>query len=144
MPSQTFTTTHRVAFHETDMAGAVHFSNFFRYAEHCEHALWAHLGVDLGGDLRERRSAWPRIKASCEYHRPAHFNDFLEVSLTLSRIGDTSLSYHFEVARDRQVLAAGEIVLVHATSGDAGFQATPIPPAIRHKLEALTATEENF
>ena len=39
-----FKLTHRVAFAETDMAGIVHFSNFFRYMENTEHAFYRSLG----------------------------------------------------------------------------------------------------
>ena len=35
----------RVEFAETDMAGQVHFSNFFRYMEAAEHAFFRSLGA---------------------------------------------------------------------------------------------------
>jgi acyl-CoA thioester hydrolase len=33
----TFSITRRVEFHETDAAGLMHFSNFYRWMEVCEH-----------------------------------------------------------------------------------------------------------
>jgi hypothetical protein len=36
-----FEITERVQFSETDMAGIVHFSNFFRYMERVEHAFFS-------------------------------------------------------------------------------------------------------
>ena len=39
--------TRRVQFHETDLAGLVHFSIFFRYMEEAEHALWRAAGEKL-------------------------------------------------------------------------------------------------
>jgi acyl-CoA thioesterase FadM len=51
-----------VQFSETDAAGIVHFSNFFRYFEDAEHALWR----EAGGSILDRDSAigWPRVAAS--------------------------------------------------------------------------------
>jgi acyl-CoA thioester hydrolase len=50
MPCE-FRITRRVEFSETDMAGIVHFSNFFRYMETAEHAFFPVTG-QLGGDAR--------------------------------------------------------------------------------------------
>lgn len=43
MPS--FQTSRRVEFCDTDMAGIVHFANFFRYMEAAEHELFRNLGL---------------------------------------------------------------------------------------------------
>jgi hypothetical protein len=42
-----FTCTERVQFSDTDMAGIVHFSNFFRYMERVEHAFFRSLGFSI-------------------------------------------------------------------------------------------------
>jgi acyl-CoA thioester hydrolase len=39
----------RVLFHETDMAGIVHFSNFFKYMEEAEHSFMRSLGLRTTG-----------------------------------------------------------------------------------------------
>jgi YbgC/YbaW family acyl-CoA thioester hydrolase len=38
---------HRVEFTDTDMAGIVHFSSFFRYMEVTEHAFFRSLGFSI-------------------------------------------------------------------------------------------------
>src|SRR5689334_6065032 len=43
-----FRYTRRVQFSETDMAGIVHFSAYFRFMEEAEHALWRAAGVSIG------------------------------------------------------------------------------------------------
>ena len=45
--SYSFEFQRRVEFHETDLAGIVHFSNFFRYMEDCEHAFYRSLGYSV-------------------------------------------------------------------------------------------------
>ena len=54
----------RVHFYETDAAGLVHFSWFFRYMEEAEHALWRESGLSIhppGSDV-----GFPRVSTSFE------------------------------------------------------------------------------
>ena len=46
MPHE-FKTTRRIEFAETDLAGIVHFSNFFRMMEAAEHAFFRSLGFSI-------------------------------------------------------------------------------------------------
>src|SRR5689334_19819650 len=46
MPTE-FTVRHLVQFSETDMAGIVHFSNYFRWMEEVEHAFLRSLGMSV-------------------------------------------------------------------------------------------------
>ncbi len=45
--SALFTTTCRVEFSDTDMAGIVHFTNFYRWMEYAEHAWFRSLGLKI-------------------------------------------------------------------------------------------------
>ena len=56
MPSE-YRLRRRVQFYETDMAGIVHFSWFFRYLEEAEHAMWREAGLSIadGSEI-----GWPR------------------------------------------------------------------------------------
>src|SRR5262249_28636825 len=59
MPISEFQVRRRVQFYETDVAGIVHFSWFFRYMEEAEHAMWREAGLSIhppGGEI-----GWPRI-----------------------------------------------------------------------------------
>lgn len=83
-----------VEFAETDMAGIVHFSNFFRYMEAAEHAFFESLGLSLhqsqeGG----RMSGWARVHAECDYARPLHYRDHLRVRLLVRERTNSTLSY---------------------------------------------------
>lgn len=81
----------RVAFHETDAAGIVHFSNFFRYAEEAETHALSTCGIGAGGYL------WPRVHAEADYLRPLRFWEPYTVSAGLETIGNTSLHWRFEI-----------------------------------------------
>ena len=57
-----FVLRRRVHFYETDAAGIVHFSTFFRYMEEAEHALWRAAGLTVAPAGAE--PGWPRVAAA--------------------------------------------------------------------------------
>ena len=50
----------RVEFSETDMAGIVHYSNFFRHMEAAEHAFFRSLGYSVVTTQTDPPRGWPR------------------------------------------------------------------------------------
>src|SRR3712207_3359715 len=95
MPTE-FTTTRRVQFAETDMAGIVHFSYFFRYMEECDSACFR--SVRLSGAMQHEGSdiGWPRVAASCDFRGPVRFEDEVELKLRVVKVGDKSFTYEVE------------------------------------------------
>ena len=99
--SAQFTTTCRVEFSDTDMAGIVHFTNFYRWMEHAEHAWFRSLGLKIIEEQTDgSRVSWPRVSCGCSFKAPAYYNDVLEVRLTTVRKGEKSLTMQFEFFRD--------------------------------------------
>jgi YbgC/YbaW family acyl-CoA thioester hydrolase len=132
-----FTLTRRVAFSETDLAGVMHFSNYYRWMEDVEHAFWRALGESVvtppaGGDTDN--ASRPRVKTSCEYAAPARFEDEIELRFRVLTIGAKSYAFEVEFLRNGKRLARGETTAVCCTMRDGKFQAIPIPDAIRAKL----------
>ncbi len=114
-----FTHPGRVAFHETDAAGIVHFSNYFRYAEEAETAALASLGIFSADTLHHY--AFPRVKASAHYNNPLHFGEAYEVLASLERLGKSSLTWRFEVVNEQHSCAVLEVTTArrHAADGSA-------------------------
>ena len=83
--STPFHTTRRVEFHETDMAGIVHFSNFFRYMEMAEVEFLRARGLHVSWAVGDTRHGFPRVSASCDYLKPARFEDVLDVTVTVDQ-----------------------------------------------------------
>jgi len=139
MKHPVFSTTRRVQFAETDMAGIVHFANFFRYLEEAEHEFFRSLGERImhkqdDGTLL----SWPRVTAACSYDAPAFHDDILDMRLVELQIGTRSLILRWEVWRDEVRLCQGEMktVCCRFRPGErpAGMD---IPPELREKLEAV-------
>ena len=90
--AHSFKIVRRVEFNETDMAGIVHFSNFFRYMESVEHAFFRHLGLSIAPGGPDA-VGWPRVQTSCDFRRPIRFEDTVEVELLVREKRARSIAY---------------------------------------------------
>jgi YbgC/YbaW family acyl-CoA thioester hydrolase len=131
-----FRTIRRVDFVDTDMAGIVHFSNFFRYMESAEVEFLRGRGLTVSQAAEGERTGFPRVSAACDYIKPATFGDVLEIVVRLEKIGTKSVTYQHEFFRDGELIARGKISAVYCRSIDGHqLEALPIPPDVRAKLE---------
>ena len=90
-----FTSTRRVEFSDTDMAGIAHFANFFPWMESAEHAFLRSLGLSVHGELDGVAYGFVRAHASCDYRRPVRYQDLLEIELTVVKKSRVALVYEF-------------------------------------------------
>jgi YbgC/YbaW family acyl-CoA thioester hydrolase len=129
-----FSTTHRVQFSETDMAGVVHFSNFFRWMEEVEHAFFRSLGLSVAMTHDGVDIGWPRVSVSCDYFAPARFEDEIRLNLRVVKVGKKSLNYEVDFFRGEQRIAHGKATSVCCMISAGGMAATTIPDALLHRL----------
>jgi acyl-CoA thioester hydrolase len=131
----TFRTTRRIEFGDTDMAGIVHFANFFRFMEAAETEFLRARGLSVTWREDDRRLGFPRVSASCDYSKPARFEDLLDIEVTLEKIGAKSLTYRFDFSRNGKPIAVGRITSVFCKELPGhGLESQEIPPEIRNKL----------
>lgn len=111
--SSTFETTRRVEFCETDMAGIVHFANFYIWMEQAEHDFFRSLGLTIvNQDSDGTTIGWPRVSAGCRFESPARYEDVLTITLKVQRIGVKSLTYDIRFSIDGRAVANGTIKTV--------------------------------
>lgn len=118
----------RVNFYETDCAGIVHFSWFFRYLEEAEHAMWRAAGLSIvpaGGGV-----AFPRVNAAFDYLAPLRFEDEFEVAVRVAAIGRSSMRYACTITRGPDQVATGTTTIVCVTAAGGGMKAVPFPPDV--------------
>lgn len=139
MPTE-FTATHRVQFSETDMAGVVHFSNFFRWMEEVEHAWFRSVGLSVAMLNDEAHVGWPRVSTTCDFFAPVRFEEEVTLILRIVKLGEKSLNYEveFRSAAGKRI-ALGKTTSVCCQITPEGMKSIPIPPAIRQKLETANA-----
>lgn len=138
---QLFRTQRRIEFGDTDMAGIVHFSNFFRFMESAECAFLRQFGLSVKMDWEGATIGFPRVSATCEYVSPARFEDVLDVAVTVDRVGSKSVSYSFEFTRAGALIARGKVTSVCCrVSHDKRIESIEIPAGYRARLLADTTT----
>ena len=105
--------TRRVEFSETDMAGIVHFAQFYRYMEEAEHAFFRSVGLSVMHTSADGTVVgWPRVNARCSFKSPAYFGDLLGVRVSVDRIGVKSLTLDYTFTRDDTLVAEGTMKTV--------------------------------
>lgn len=135
-----FKLTRRIEFAETDMAGIVHFANFFRMMEATEHAFFRSLGFSIHGHEEGGTTGWPRVSSSCDYLRPLRFEDEVEIHLLVAEVRNRSIRYQFVFRKlgDSLEVARGTIAAVCASVDKVSGRLMPvlIPERIREKIQA--------
>jgi YbgC/YbaW family acyl-CoA thioester hydrolase len=119
----------RVNFYETDLAGIVHFSCFFRYMEEAEHALWREAGLTIARAGEE--TGFPRLAASCDFHAPLRFEDEFEVWVRVARITRRTIQYTFAMTRGETKIATGSTTVACVSKlPNEPMKAIDLPPEI--------------
>jgi YbgC/YbaW family acyl-CoA thioester hydrolase len=138
--AHTFESERRVEFAETDMAGIVHFSNYFKWMETLEHEFFRSLGLALHGGEPGRMRGFARVRAQCEYAAPLHYQELVQMRLVVREKGRSSLGYEITFARDGKVCARGSMTVVCVTRDGEGapMRSMPLPPEIAAAIEVAT------
>jgi YbgC/YbaW family acyl-CoA thioester hydrolase len=116
----------RVAWIDTDAGGRIHFTAAFRWAEWAETALCRELGL-----LDEEWANFPRRAVEAEYLEVLRFDDEIEVGIHPERIGNTSVTYAWEIRRGAELCVRGRHTAVHV---DGDGRPTPLPPVMRERF----------
>jgi len=137
----TYTTKRRVEFAETDMAGIMHFSNFYRWMETVEHEFFRSLGLSIHMRIDDQDVGWPRLETSCKFKRPLKFEEEATVRLSIEEISAKTITYSFKIEKEENGqqlhIARGKMTTVCVTfeSGTGKLKAIPIPKIIREKID---------
>lgn len=136
-----FKVTRRVEFSETDMAGIMHYSNFFRFMETAEHGFYRSLGFSVVMQQFDPPLGFPRVHAECDFKKPLRFEDMVEVHLLVREKKSKSISYAFRFrnlsASPVEEVARGLLTIVCvAHQADGKMSAVSIPSEIAAKIEA--------
>lgn len=136
-----------VEFADTDLAGIVHFANFFRYMEETEHAFLRSLELSVHMREGDRLVGLPRVNATCSFSQPLRYEDEVEIHLRVREKKAKSLSYDFtfrklgegspvEVARGTLT-----VVTVAIDEGTRQMKAVPLPEGFVSQIEVAPEEE---
>jgi len=125
----------RVEFAETDAAGMVHFSVFFRYMEEAEHAVWRAAGLDIFEN--HETVSWPRISARFDFKAPLKFQDEFEVRAEIGAVTRSTIQWAHVLMRGETIIGNGTVTAVCVSKNpDGTMKSAPIPEEIISRLRA--------
>jgi acyl-CoA thioester hydrolase len=128
-PAPASTSLVRVRYAETDKMGVVYYANYLVWFE----VGRADLLRSLGWTYREMEHAGislPVIEAHCTYHRPARYDDELEIRTTGRMVSAVRMEFTYEVRHAGDGLVAASGRTVHAAL-DTGGKPCRLPQRIR-------------
>src|SRR5215218_8985561 len=137
-----FKVQRRVEFSETDMAGIMHYSNFFRFMETAEHAFYRSLGHSVVMKEVDPPLGWPRVHAECDYFKPLRFEDLIEVHMLVREKKPKALTYVFRFYKlngTREEVARGSLTVVCVTHKDGGMRSIEMPAELARQIEVAPA-----
>ena len=105
------TTQYRVCYADTDQMGVVYYANYFMLFERARTELLRLNGLSYK-QIEEQGFMLPVLDAHAKYHRPARYDDLLDVTARVVDFDGLKLKTACEVKRDGVLLVDGDVTLV--------------------------------
>lgn len=125
----------RVLYGDTDAAGIVYHANYLRYFEAARGEFLRHAGIAYS-DIERAGYVWPVVESWLRHRLPAHYDEELEVGVSVSQLGAASATLVYEVRRAGVLLCEGRTRL--ACTWRSGGVAR-MPPHVREVLAIYIA-----
>ena len=120
-----FTYHTTVQLHQTDAAGLIFFSRIFELAHDAYQSWMNAIGFGLDKMLADDVYLLPLVHAEADYKNAFHIGDPITIHLKVARIGETSFSLDYDLAR-QEVLHV-RVKTVHVFMAKTSGKAKPLP-----------------
>ena len=122
----------RVYYEDTDHGGVVFYANYLKFMERARTEWLRALGFEQDRMIDEEGLIFAVRSVELKYHRPARFNDSLEVSARVIKYGRASIDFEQQVRRGDEVLCEGVVRL--ATLDATSFRPKPASQQLIDRL----------
>ena len=122
----------RIRMIDTDSSGRIHHTAMLRYFEEAEMEFLRTLGIN-----RPHRGSYnlPRVHIECDFLHVVKLDDVIDIEVSVTRIGRSSLRFEFQSFSAAQLVAKGAVVAVCADFST--LRPIPIPDDLRARLSAV-------
>lgn len=125
----------RVYYEDTDSGGVVYYANYLRFLERARTEWLRALGFEQT-ELAARHQVLFVVRAvAIEYIKPSLFNDSLQVTVELVKVGASQIQVAQRVVRGDEKLAAAEVSVVCVNT--ATLQPVRMPQEIMTKIRTM-------
>ncbi len=130
--SKVFTISIRVYYEDTDAGNVVYYANYLKFMERARTEWLRALGFEQD-ELSHREGILFAVRsAKLDFLKPARFNDLLQATVQIIKLGNASITFSQQLYRDSLTLCEGEVKVacLNATT----FTPCPIPERLRAQL----------
>jgi len=128
----------RVYYEDTDAAGVVYYANYLKFMERARTEWLRQLGFEQDELVKRAGVLFAVRSASLEFMKPARFNDLLQATVAVRRVGGASLTFLQTVERDGAPICQGEVKIACLAAAD--FTPRAVPREIIECVEAQSRT----
>jgi len=118
----------RVYYEDTDSGGVVYYANYLRFLERARTEWLRAAGFEQDELAARHRVVFVVRSVKIEYLKPSFFNDTLQVSVELVKVGASQILVAQRVVRGDETLVAAEVQLACVNAGT--LKPVRIPKAI--------------
>lgn len=129
-----FSIQQRVRWSDCDPLGIIWYGAYLKYFEVAEHEMMRAAGLPFETLRVDRGVQIPRKAFQVEFHSPAQMDELLEVQVGVAKIGNTSLTFRYEVynAQTHEHRASATLTVVNVVKET--IEKRPIPDWLRETL----------
>ena len=125
----------RVRWAEVDMQKIVFNGHYLTYIDTAVAEYWRAIGLPYPEGYVERYGNDMFLrKATVEYLGSARYDDLLDVCCRVGKLGRTSMTFHFEIYRDKEEEPLVTAELVYVNADPASMKAAPLPDELRRQV----------
>ncbi|MGN6546046.1 MAG: acyl-CoA thioesterase, partial [Aureliella sp.] len=86
--------------------------------------------------------SWPRVHVEADFHGAVQFEDVLDISVHIARLGARSVTYVFQFTCQGRQIASGKTIAVCCHVGtDRSLESIDIPADLRQRLARYATSE---
>lgn len=126
----------RVRFADTDLQGIVFNGNYMTYYD----VAWTEYFRAVGFEWKDLISLGVDTvlaRTSMVFKSPARFDEILEVHTRVSRIGNTSLNFEFEIYPQNEDRLINTATSLYVCVDPKALTSTPVPDLLRQRINAF-------
>jgi acyl-CoA thioester hydrolase len=130
----------RVRFAETDLQGIVFNGNYLTYYD----VAWTEYFREIGfewKDIVATGADTVLARTTIEFKSPARFDEVLEVHVRVSKIGNTSMTFEFEIYPEGEDRLIGAASSLYVCIDPKTLKPVRVPDALRSRISEFEGAE---
>ena len=119
----------RVYYEDTDAGGVVYYANYLRFMERARSEWLRSLGHEQDRLIQEEKIIFAVRQVAIDYHKPARFNDMLNVNTTIQKKRGASLYFLQTIRNQKGELLCQAVVKIACLNAET-MKPRPLPDTI--------------